>query len=99
MLLTVQERSPGSRLISVSLFHSAMASASAALKNASSLKKPLLLMHGTVIRFVQVMAAGFAEAPPAELRLWEGAYHELHNDLCRHEVFDLIRTWVESKLS
>ncbi len=56
-------------------------------------------MHGTVIRFVQVMAAGFAEAPPAELRLWEGAYHELHNDLCRHEVFDLIRTWVESKLS
>lgn len=88
-------------LISVSLFHSAMASASAALKNASSLKKPLLLMHGTGDQICSSDGSrAFADSTPmAELRLWDGAYHELHNDLCRHEVFDTIRNWLENKLS
>ncbi len=88
-------------LISVSLFHSAMTAASRSLHNASSLKKPLLLMHGTDDRICSSEGSReFAEKTPlAELRLWEGAYHELHNDLCRHEVFDAIRNWLETKLS
>lgn len=88
-------------LISVSLFHSAMMAAAGSLKNASSLKKPLLLMHGTGDQICSVEGSReFAgRTPLAELRLWEGAYHELHNDLCRHEVFGTIRGWIEEKLS
>ncbi|MFZ2339091.1 MAG: lysophospholipase [Bacteroidales bacterium] len=88
-------------LISVSLFHSAMSAAASALKNASNLKKILLLMHGTGDQICSHEGSReFAEKTPlAELRLWEGAYHELHNDYCRHEVFDTIRNWVDDKLS
>lgn len=88
-------------LISVSLFHSAMTAASGALKNASRLKKLLLLMHGTEDHICSPEGSReFAEKSPlVELRLWEGAYHELHNDYCRHEVFDTIRSWIDDKLS
>ncbi len=87
-------------LISVSLFYSAMSAASVALKNAGSLRKLLLLMHGTGDQICSPQGScGFAEKTPlAELKLWEGAYHELHNDYCRHEVFDTIRSWIEDKL-
>ncbi len=88
-------------LISVALFHSAMSAASDTLKNASGLKKLLLLMHGTGDQICSHEGSReFAEKTPlAEVRLWEGAYHELHNDYCRHEVFDTIRSWIEDKLS
>ncbi len=58
-------------------------------------------MHGTDDRICSSEGSReFAEKTPlAELRLWEGAYTELHNDLCRHEVFDAIRNWLETKLS
>lgn len=87
-------------LISVSLFHSAMTAAKESLKNASSLKKPLLLMHGTgdLICSSEGSREFAANTPLAELRLWDGAYHELHNDLCRHEVFNAVRTWIENLL-
>lgn len=88
-------------LISVSLFHSAMSAASYALKNAAGLKKPLLLMHGTGDQICSHEGSldFAAKTPLVELRLWEGAYHELHNDLCRHEVFDTIRSWIDDKIS
>jgi len=89
------------RLISVSLFHSVMSAASNALKNASSFNKPLLLMHGTDDHICSPEATSeFAsKAMIAELKLWEGGYHELHNDLCRHEVFSYINGWINSRLS
>ncbi|MBN2665531.1 MAG: lysophospholipase [Bacteroidales bacterium] len=88
-------------LISVALFHSAMSAASGTLKNASGLKKLLLLMHGTGDQICSHEGSReFAEKTPlAELKLWEGAYHELHNESCRQEVFDTIRSWIDDKLS
>jgi len=88
-------------MISVSLFHSAMAAASYALKNAAGLNKPLLLIHGTDDHICSPEGSvEFAsKAKMAELRLWDGGYHELHNDLFRHEVFSYINSWINSRLA
>jgi alpha-beta hydrolase superfamily lysophospholipase len=87
--------------ISVSLFHSAMSAASIALKNAASLKLPLLLMHGTDDHICSPEGSReFAsKAKSVDLKLWDGGYHELHNDLYRHEVFNYIITWLNSRLA
>ena len=87
-------------MISVSLFHSAMSAASNALSNAAALNKPLLLMHGTDDHICSPEGSSeFAsKTGMAELKLWDGGYHELHNDLYRHEVFNHINTWISSRL-
>jgi acylglycerol lipase len=87
--------------ISVSLFYSAMSAASNALKNAANLKKPLLLMSGTDDHICSYQGSlEFAsKTSMAELKLWDGSYHELHNDLFRHEVFNYIITWLDSRLA
>ncbi len=87
--------------ISVSLFHSAMSAATNALKNAASLKKSVLLMHGTDDHICSPEGSReFASrAKSVELKLWDGGYHELHNDLYRHEVFSYIIAWINTRLA
>ena len=55
-----------------------------ALAHASELKTPLLLMHGTADRLTSCKATEeFAANAPKNLitlKLWEGFYHELHNE-------------------
>ncbi len=55
-----------------------------ALEHASELKTPLLLMHGTADRLTSCEATKeFAANAPKNLvtlKLWEGFYHELHNE-------------------
>jgi len=87
--------------ISLSLFHSAVSAASNALKNAASLNIPLLLMHGADDHICSAEGSiEFAsKTKMAELKLWDGGYHELHNDLFRHEVFNYIITWINSRLA
>jgi alpha-beta hydrolase superfamily lysophospholipase len=88
-------------LISVSLFHSAMSAASNALKNAASNNIPLLLMHGSDDHICSPEGSReFAsKSGITELKLWDGGYHELHNDIYRHEVFNYINTWINSRLA
>jgi alpha-beta hydrolase superfamily lysophospholipase len=87
--------------ISLSLFHEAVSAGSNALKNAASLNKPILLMHGTDDQITSEEGSReFAsKTKMAELKLWDGGYHELHNDLFRHEVFNYIFNWIESRLA
>ena len=87
--------------ISLSLFHAAMSAASNALGNAANLRKPLLLMHGTGDQICSHEGSReFASKTSlAELKLWEGGSHELHNDLYRDEVFNYIKNWINSRLS
>jgi alpha-beta hydrolase superfamily lysophospholipase len=86
--------------ISVSLFDSAMKAGEYCLKNAGSLKIPLLLMHGSDDKICSPEASmEFARnATLAETRIWDGGYHELHNELFRMEVFNYIMGWINSKL-
>lgn len=86
--------------ISVSLFHNAMNAASSALANAGNLNIPLLLMHGSddLICSPEGSKEFAAKTKRAELKIWEGGYHELHNELFRNEVFVYLKTWLDKKI-
>jgi alpha-beta hydrolase superfamily lysophospholipase len=87
--------------ISVSLIDGAFNTASEALGEASSLKKPVLIMHGSDDKICS--PAGSAEFASktgmAQLKIWEGGFHELHNDLNKSEVVDYTINWINSRLS
>ena len=82
--------------ISVSLFDSAMKAAAYSLQHASDLKIPTLLIHGNddLICSPEGTREFANKTPLAELKIWEGGYHELHNEPFRHEVFRYILSWM-----
>lgn len=85
--------------ISVSLFDGAMSAAKYSLANASELKVPTLLMHGSDDQICS--PAGSREfaskSSKVELKIWDGGYHELHNEPFKEEVFKYIVDWMKMK--
>ncbi len=86
--------------LSVGLFYSAMKAAENALANAHYLSVPLLLMHGSDDQICSVEGSReFASLTQlAELKIWDGGYHELHNEPFRQEVFSYITGWINKLL-
>lgn len=86
--------------ISVSLFHEAMKAAQNALDNAANLNVPLLLVHGTddMICSPEGSKEFAGKTRLAELKLWEGGYHELNNEAFKYEVFKFISNWILTKI-
>ncbi|MCX6334506.1 MAG: lysophospholipase [Bacteroidia bacterium] len=87
--------------ISVSLFHSAMSAAGYALAHASELNIPLLLMHGSddLLCSPDGSREFASKTKLAELKIWEGGYHELHNELFRDKVFEYLKTWINKMVN
>jgi alpha-beta hydrolase superfamily lysophospholipase len=87
--------------ISVALFDSAMKAGKHTLEHASELKTPLLLMHGTDDRICSPEGSRlFASASElVELKMWEGGFHELHNEFFKKDVFTSIIGWVNKKIN
>ena len=83
--------------ISVSLFASAMTAAKYSLAHASELKIPTLLMHGSDDMICSPEGSReFAEKTNmVELKIWNGGYHELHNEKFKEEVFKYIMDWIK----
>jgi alpha-beta hydrolase superfamily lysophospholipase len=85
--------------ISVSLFVTAMQAGEYSIKHASELTTPVLLLHGSDDMLTS--PAGSSEfagkTKLAELKIWDGGYHELHNEPFRDEVFSFIMTWINRK--
>ncbi len=67
-----------------------------AIKQASKLKTPILLLHGTGDRIIDHKASEeFSKnSDKAELKLFEDGYHELHHDLCKDEFMETIVEWL-----
>jgi acylglycerol lipase len=86
--------------ISVSLFHSAMNAASYSLEHAGELKIPLLLMHGGDDKICSPEGSRIfaSKTPLTELKIWDGGYHELHNEPFRNDVFACLINWINSRL-
>lgn len=82
--------------ISVSLFSGAMSAASYSLEHASDLKIPTLLMHGSddMITSPDGSREFAKKTNMVELKIWDGGYHELHNELFKEEVFKYIMNWI-----
>jgi acylglycerol lipase len=68
-----------------------------ALARASAFPLPLLLMHGGADRITSAEASRqFAESAPdsCTLRIWDGLYHEIHNEPEQRQVFDVLIEWL-----
>ncbi len=87
--------------ISVKLYYDTMVAASYALSNASGLSVPLLLMHGTddMICSPEGSREFASKTALAELKIWEGGYHELHNEPFKNEVFEYLMNWINIRLA
>lgn len=86
--------------ISARLGYDILNSGREALESADQWTAPLLLMHGTLDRITSHEASQkFAEraVSPVELVLWEGFYHELHNDFGSDEVIDKKIAWLDKR--
>ena len=73
-----------------------------AINNANRLHIPMLLMHGTGDRLTSYKASKeFAKnaGDQVELKLYEGAYHELHNDINKTEVLEKMISWINKRIT
>lgn len=71
------------------------------LDNAGDFPVPLLLMHGKGDKIAYPSSSTeFAGAlkDRSTLVLWEGAYHELHNEPEKAEVFKTMTMWMDARL-
>ena len=67
------------------------------LEGASGLSLPLLLMHGGSDRITSTKASEEFAAKAGEmcrLKVWEGLYHEIHNEPEREQVFACLLGWL-----
>ena len=72
-----------------------------ALDHADEIHLPLLLFHGTEDQLTSYEASKeFAKKAGdfVTFRLFNGAFHEIHNDLCKQELFDLMINWLDSRV-
>ena len=69
-----------------------------AIENAKKLSLPTLILHGTSDKIIDHEASEeFAnKTDKAILKLYEGGYHELHNDLCKEEFITDVIEWINN---
>ncbi len=85
--------------ISAGLFVSAYRAGLWALEHADALRFPLLLMHGAEDHLTSAEASREFCARAGEkctLRLWEGMYHEVHNEPDKAAVYQTVVEWLEA---
>jgi len=71
-----------------------------AIENASSLKINTLLIHGTGDSIIDYRGTQefHQNSNSIELKLFDGAFHELHHDLCKEEMLQTIQNWLREQL-
>lgn len=87
--------------ISLKLFSEITEGGNHALRNIYKINSPFLIMHGTGDRITSAKASEnyvLNTNKRTKLKLWEGQYHELHNELIYKDVFDYIFQWLEENL-
>lgn len=71
-----------------------------ALESAKEFYLPLLLMHGSADQLTSVEACQeFARQVKGNctLKIWNGFFHEIHNEAEKNEVFHFLLQWIKSK--
>jgi len=70
------------------------------LEHAAEFALPLLLMHGDADRITSAQASCEFAASAKDwctLKIWEGLYHELHNEPERNHVLDYMLGWLDHR--
>jgi len=71
-----------------------------ALEHAAEFPLPLLLMHGGADRITSAQASREFAAQAGDLctlKIWDGLYHEIHNEPEKEQVFAYLLEWLKSK--
>jgi alpha-beta hydrolase superfamily lysophospholipase len=72
-----------------------------AVDHAPEFPLPLLLMHGGADRITSAQATQEFAARAGDcctLKIWDGFYHEIHNEPEKEQVFAYLLGWLESKM-
>lgn len=72
-----------------------------ALEHALELPIPLLLMHGGADRLISVEASREFTGKITKnctLKIWDGLYHEIHNEPEKEEVFKFLIDWLDKEV-
>lgn len=71
-----------------------------AIEKASQLEIETLLLHGTADLIIDHNGTKefHQNASKTTLKLFEGGYHELHNDICKEEMLLTIKDWIKEQL-
>jgi alpha-beta hydrolase superfamily lysophospholipase len=83
--------------ISIGLFKSTFDAGFHALRNVYKINCPYLIMHGTADNITSHKASEqfvMNTSDRTRIKLWEGAFHELHHEEQREEVFRYIIEWL-----
>lgn len=73
-----------------------------AIKHADEFPLPLLLMHGSLDRLTSPQASQDFAARVGDqctLKIWDGFYHEIHNEPEQAQVFQYLLGWMETKFA
>lgn len=87
--------------ISVRMFVGIYQSGQWALEHASEFSLPLLLMHGGDDKIISVEAGRKFAGKITEnctLKIWDGLYHEIHNEPEKEEVFKFLIDWLDKEV-
>ncbi len=87
--------------ISARLYTSIYANGLGALQRAAELKIPMLLMHGSADKLTSALASQEFAAKAGNLvtlRIWEGFYHEIHNEPEKGEVIQTMVDWLDRNI-
>jgi alpha-beta hydrolase superfamily lysophospholipase len=90
--------------VSLAFGKAALSASDAVWGQAEEFSLPLLIMHGTGDRITYSHGStDFAKAasknnPDVTLKLWDGMYHELHNELVKEDVFQFMLEWLDRHL-
>ena len=88
--------------ISARMFISTYQAGQWALEHASEFSLPLLLMHGGADKIISVEAGREFASKITEnctLKIWDGLYHEIHNEPEKEEVFKFLIDWLDKEVS
>ncbi|MGZ2371074.1 alpha/beta hydrolase [Ancylomarina sp. YFZ004] len=89
-------------MVSFRLFYEAYQRGYSLLNNITNLNKPLLLLHGDADKITSHAASQKFATNAGHLcqfHMFEGAFHELQNDFCKDEAFDLILSWIHKNVT
>lgn len=87
--------------VSLGMGKDLLAASAWAIAHAHEFPLPLLIMHGTADRLgFKEGSQEFAARVPKDctLKLWDGLYHEIHNEPEQDEVFKFTLAWLDERL-
>lgn len=72
------------------------------MSHAANIPCPMLLMHGKADRITSAKASrefAYRAGAACTLRLWNGCYHELHNEPDQQHVIEYVLSWMDEIVS